>query len=144
MAKSYFLHFQFKASCENFLKPFKCHIYHFESMCYALSMKLSVFPNSQMPETTKLRECKTKQLSWHLRCSYLLFPSRASFIQTMLHTPRAKKTEVAYYAACSILLIRAKKITSCIAMQSHPFPWVSIIQTVDVLQTKLSQTSFSE
>ena len=53
---------------------------------------------------------------------------------------QSKKTEVAYCAACFIFFKRAKK--SCIAMQSHPFPWVSFIQTVDVLQTKLSQTSF--
>ena len=90
-------------------------------MCYALSMKLKVFPNSQMPQTTKLRECKTRQLSWHLRCSYLLFPLWASFIRTVLHTPRAKNRSC-ILCSCFILFIRAKKDNKLHCDAVTPFP----------------------
>ena len=71
-------------------------------------MKLSVFPNSQMPQTAKLRNAKPDNyLDTCVAVTYF-FP--LGFIHSNSVTySQSKKTEVAYFAAVSYFLLGQKR-----------------------------------
>ena len=146
MAQSQFVSFIFN------LKPAVENFWSLSNVTFNITLKACVMLYLWSSQYFQIHKCHKPQNSGNAKPDNYLdtcvavtyfFPSGLHSFEQCYILPE-QKNRSCILCSCFILFIRAKKITSCIAMQSHPFPWVSFIQTVDVLQTKLSQTSFLE